>query len=447
MADKRELMEKKGEIYAQIKEVRESKEWTEEVQARWDSLNAEYDAVDKQIAGIEEADLRSAKFEALKAEHEADMFEARSEVGKARQEREIASGVRKPTEEHRALALQAWLTRSESELSDKHREAASLVQLSKEGFTDRVLKRSARHGHQAYSTSNGTGVVERNMSVGTDADGGYTVPEGFVYELEKNLVAFGGVRQVARILATATGNDMPWPKVDDTSNQAAILAEGGSIGNSVDPTFSNIVLNAYKFSSLAIRVSSELLQDSAFNMSAEIGALLGERIGRGTAAYFVGGTGTSQPQGVDVGASVGVTAASATAIASDELIDLQMSLDPAYQGAASAFVMNNTTLAAIRKLKDGDSQYLWQPGLQQNVPDRLLGKPVVVVQEMDDMATGNRSVLYGDFTKYIIRDAGAMRFFRLDELYRGNDETGFIAFSRHDGRVLQANAIKALVQA
>ena len=149
MADKRELMEKKGEIYAQIKEVRESKEWTEEVQARWDSLNAEYDAICKQISEIDEADLRSAKFEALKAEHEADMFEARSEVGQARQEREISSGVRKPTEEHRALALQAWSTRSETELSDKKREAASPGRVSKEGCTERVLKDSSRQGHRA----------------------------------------------------------------------------------------------------------------------------------------------------------------------------------------------------------------------------------------------------------------------------------------------------------
>ena len=148
-----------------------------------------------------------------------------------------------------------------------------------------------------------------------------------------------------------------------------------------------------------------------------------------------------------MGASAGVTAASATAVTADELISLQGSLDPAYSTGVTGWVMNNATLTEVRQLKDSQGQYLWQPGLQAGVPDRLLGRPVSVVQEMPDTATGNVAVLYGDCSKYLIREAASARFYRLEERYRDNDQTGFVMFSRHDGRVLQSAAIKKLTMA
>ena len=110
-------------------------------------------------------------------------------------------------------------------------------------------------------------------------------------------------------------------------------------------------------------------------------------------------------------------------------------------------MFEQATRKAIRKLKDGDSQYLWQPGLRAGEPDLLLGKPYTIVQEMPSIASSAVSIVYGAFEKYIIRDAASARFFRLEELYRANDQTGFVMFSRHDGRVLQSNALKLLTQA
>ena len=166
--------------------------------------------------------------------------------------------------------------------------------------------------------------------------------------------------------------------------------------------------------------------------------------------YFVTGTGSSEPQGVVTGSSLGVTAASATAVTFDEIIDLINSVDPAYQASASfGLAMNNSTKAAIRKLKDSNGQYLWQAGLTANDPDTILGKPVVVLQEMADIATGEKTIIAGDMSKFVIRDAGPVRLARMDERYRDYDQTGFVAFARVDSIVIDAgtNPIKHLIQA
>ena len=130
-----------------------------------------------------------------------------------------------------------------------------------------------------------------------------------------------------------------------------------------DMTFGVMTLDAYKYTSKIVRVSVELLQDSAFNLGAELGSLLGERLGRIQNTHATTGTGSSQPNGVVTASALGKTAASATAITTDEIIDLFHSVDRAYRGNSS-FMAADSTVAAIRKLKDGDSQYLWQPGLQ-----------------------------------------------------------------------------------
>jgi len=277
------------------------------------------------------------------------------------------------------------------------------------------------------------------------------IPEGFVYRLEQAMLAFGGMLQVSELLITDSGNDMPWPTANDTNNKGVILGESvtgspQSIGNSVDPVFSAVLFQAWKYSSKLVQVSAEILEDSAFDLPSILGAMLGERLGRILNEHCTTGDGDSKPRGIAVAASVGEETDSATAIESDELIDLEHSVDPAYRSNAR-WMMHDKVVAAIRKLKDEYDQYLWQPGIQQGVPDRLLGYPVVINQDMPDtLEAGAKPVLFGDLSKYKIRLAGQVRNRRLVERYADTDQEGFVSFIRADGDLLDAGTgpVKAL---
>ena len=286
------------------------------------------------------------------------------------------------------------------------------------------------------------------QSVGTDTAGGHTVPQGFVPSLEAALLAFGGVRSVASILRTATGNDLDLPDYNDTSNTGALLAENNP-DSEQDVTFGNLLLNAYKYTSKIVKVSKEVMQDSAFNLGTELGQILGERLARIQNTHATTGTGSSQPNGIVTAASSGKTAASATAITTDELIDLYHSIDPAYRNGAGWMMHDNVALA-IRKLKDGDSQYMWQPGIVAGQPDRLLGGSVTINQDMaSSVATGNKTVLFGALSKYIVREVLDITVVRLVERYADAHQVGFVAIMRFDGDLRNAgtNPVKYLEQA
>lgn len=280
--------------------------------------------------------------------------------------------------------------------------------------------------------------IQNALSTSGAPDAGATVPDGFVSRLETALLAFGGMLQVADVMVTDSGNDMPWPTANDTTNKGTLLSEATTIGSSVDPAFASVILQAYKYSSKLVQVSAEIIEDSAFDLPSILGAMLGERLGRILNEHFTTGTGTAQPNGIVTAAAIGVTAASATAITADELIDLQHSVDPAYRRNAS-FMLHDSIIAALRKLKDTDGQYLWQPGLQEGVPDRLLGQTVHINQDMTDTMAINADVLlYGDLSKYKVRLAGQVRNRRLVERYADTDQEGFVSFLRADGDLLDA---------
>jgi HK97 family phage major capsid protein len=261
------------------------------------------------------------------------------------------------------------------------------------------------------------------------------------------------VRQVCRVIFTASGNPMPWPKVDDTSNSGVKLDEATTIGTSVDPTFSAVTFNAYKYSSKPVFISQELLEDSAFNLSSEIASMLGERLGRIEGSAMTTGDGSGDPNGIVTAAGTGVTSAAAAAFTADEVIGLVHSLDPAYRsGSSVGFMFHDTALLYMRKFKDANGQYLWAPGMTASEPDRLFGFPYTINQAMEPLVsnvpvTAKKHVLFGDFSKYVIRDVSSMRFYRLDERYRDTDQTAFIAFKRLDGDTIRAEALKVLLQA
>ena len=276
--------------------------------------------------------------------------------------------------------------------------------------------------------------------------GGYTIAQEFSGELENALKAWGGVRQAARIMATDTGALMPWPTVNDTSNKGRLLAENTQVSNTA-MTFGVVNFNAYKFSSDSVLVSEELLQDSAFDLGAFIGEALGVRLGRIQNEFFTTGTGTGQPQGVVTAATTALTTG-AEAIAWEDLVELIHSVDPAYRASPQTrFMFSDATLGKIKQLADQEGRPLWLPGIASSEPDRVLGYQYTINQDMTGIETGEKAVLFGDFSKFVVRDVRGFTLLRLVERYADFHQVGFLAFTRNDSRLLDAgtNPIKALV--
>lgn len=293
------------------------------------------------------------------------------------------------------------------------------------------------------------GPVEgRAQSAGTGSEGGYTVPEGFYNRIIEAMKAYGGMRESrATILRTATGNDLPMPTINDTGNIGAILGENTQVGEQ-DVTFAQKTLGAYTYTSKLIRVSLQLLQDSAFDMEAFLARILAERIGRATNAHFTTGTGTSQPEGIVTGSAAGLTAAATGAVTYAELMELKHAVNRAYRQNAQ-WMFNDNTLLAIKKLTDGNSRPLWSPGIAAGEPDRFDGDRYVVNDDMADMATSSKPIIYGDFSAYFIRDVLGIQLLRLNERYADYLQVGFLAFSRHDGLLADAgtNPVKHIAMA
>jgi HK97 family phage major capsid protein len=301
------------------------------------------------------------------------------------------------------------------------------------------------------------GLAQKRALSTTPAAGGYTIAQDFSNQLEVALSAYGGVREVADVMVTDTGADMPWPTEDDTSNTGARIDEGAEVVFA-DDTFSTVNFGAYKYTSKGILLSNELLNDSAFNLETHLGQQCGIRIGRAQGADFTTGTGTNQPQGVVTGASTGITTATAGAILPSELTRLAHAVDPAYRiGPSVGYMMHDSTLAYLMTLTVGasDGRRLitesWQDGASSL---RLNGFPIFINQHMAAPsgvagipATGQKLVLFGDFSKYKIRDVGEVRFRKLEERYAEKDQTAFIAFLRSDGRYTNTAAVKVLLQA
>lgn len=295
------------------------------------------------------------------------------------------------------------------------------------------------------------GPVERRaLSVGTTDAGGYSVPNEMMRAFYEVQLWYGRVREQAQVIQTETGATLPWPTVDDTGNTGAILAEATAAATNADPTFGVVNLGAFKFSSKAILVSWELLQDSFIDIAAYLGTALGRRIGRIQNNKFTVGVGTTEPKGFVAGAAVGKTAAATNAFTLDEVIDLIHSVDIAYRNLpGTGFNMHDTIAAVARKFKDSEGHYLWEMSTQLGQPDRLFGYPVSINNDMDSaLTTGKKLLAFGNLgLAYVLRDAGAVRFVRADELYVLQHQVMFEASQRSDGNVIDSTAIKVLALA
>lgn len=278
----------------------------------------------------------------------------------------------------------------------------------------------------------------------TGAEGGYTIPEGFLQRMTETMQSFGGILSVAEILNTSTGNPLVWPSFDGTAAVGAILDENTQASEQ-DMAFGQKTMGAYTYSSKLVRVSLQLLQDSAFDLNSFVARQLGLRIGRATAAHLAKGTGSGQPEGLFTNATVGVTGgASADAVITyDNLVDLIHSVDPAYRQSNCRFVLNDSTLGAVRKLKDGNGVPLWQPSIQQGVPSSVLGYPYTIDQGVDDMAVSSTAIGFGDIaTAYIVRQVSGGQVLRLAERYADYLQVGFLGFLRLDAKPNDAAAFR-----
>jgi HK97 family phage major capsid protein len=288
--------------------------------------------------------------------------------------------------------------------------------------------------------------------------GGYFVPVGFVDEVESAMKWYGDMLRSSKIIRTDSGQPLPFPTDNDTGTVGELVAEAAQV-STADVTLGNLTLNAYKYSTKMVKVSIELLQDSAFDLDSYLKEKFSERLGRILNTHFTTGTGSSQPHGIIPVATAGPTATGAatndggtetggTSIGSDDLIELEHSIDKAYR-RGSAFMANDATIKSIKKLKDKYGRPLWLPGLASGSPDTILEYPYFTNNDMATIALNAKTVLFGRLDKYLVRQVKDLSVLRLVERFADFGQVAFIGFARYDGNLLDAGThpVKYLVQA
>ena len=285
----------------------------------------------------------------------------------------------------------------------------------------------------------------RDLSKLSAGAGANVVPTSFHSMLQEHMIDSSAIRQTnVTVLTTESGENLQVPKTAGYST-ASLIAEAGSITES-DPSFGQVTLGAFKYAIL-VQVSSELLTDEGVDVAEFLARQGGRALGNGSGAHFVAGDGSSKPLGVVPASTLGKTAAGAAAITTDELIDLFYSVIHGYRQNGT-WMMADATVALVRKLKDSTNQYLWSPGLISGEVDTLLGRPVVVDTNMPAATTGLKSVVFGDFSAYYIRDVNGVRVERSDDFAFQNDLATFRFILRTDGDLIDTTgAVKHLIQA
>lgn len=309
-----------------------------------------------------------------------------------------------------------------------------------------------RGGDRALSAEEWT-QIRNTMSTTTGSEGGYTVQSDIAKVLIDQLKDYGGVREVAEIIRTATGNALNFPTSNGTSEVGELVAENAAASDA-DASFGTVGLNVFRFSSKVITVPIELLQDSSIDIEAFVNARLAQRLGRATNAYYTTGTGTNQPRGIVTGSTAGKVGASGqvTTVLYNDLVDLQHSVNRAYRKLGAGWMFADLTLASIRKIKDDQARPIFVPGYETGnpggMPDRLLGDPIAINDDVPVMAASAKSILYGHMKAYKVRDALDVMLMRFtDSAYAKNGQVGFLAFMRSGGNLVDTAAVKHYVNA
>lgn len=325
----------------------------------------------------------------------------------------------------------------------KNPEAGAMRAMLKGGLSNLSdEQRSAMRARQPADMQN-------SMSTTTGAEGGYTVATEFHRALIEAMKQMGGVRSVASAIQTATGAQMLFPTADATAEEGEIVGQNNPVTVG-ETTVGQASVDVYKYSSKSIALPFELLQDSFIDIEAYIKSLLALRLWRIQNRHQTVGTGTGQPRGIVTGAAVGKTGATGqtTSVTYDDLVDLEHSVDPIYR-ARAGWMFHDDSLKVLRKIKDTQGRPIFVPGYEQGnpggAPDRLLGRVIAINQNMAPMAANAKSILYGDYSKYLVRDVMDVTLFRMtDSKYTEKGQVGFLAFCRSGGNLLDVGgAVKA----
>lgn len=347
-----------------------------------------------------------------------------------------ASLTREQHNEHSSRALRAWMLRGQCDPLDL--ESAQLMGVDPR-TSELEMKLNRRPDLKRFSPREAE-VLQRAQTVGTTTEGGFTVPDEMMQEIDIAQEQFSGMRQASRSITTGTGASLPWPITNDTTARATVIAEGVTT-SATDIVYGQVVFGSFTFRSL-VQVSREMLQDSFLNVPQHVGQILGERLGRGINEDATIGDGSATLEGItNAGAATdsGVTLASATAVTFQELIDLKHAVPAPYRRSPSqAFMMADVWLSRVKKMVDSQLRPVWQPSLVPGAPDTFDGSPLISNDDVPASGTGAKTLLYGDFSKYIIRDVATMTIQRLEERYAELGLIGFLLWARADGKLIDA---------
>lgn len=417
----RELQEKREKLVADARsaldDIRKNTDdaRASELEKRHDDIMTEFDRVDANITREERAAAAEKKIEDARARMRPNPGDGETRGN---------DDPDKPVEYRQAFHRWVASAGDMSELSQEERQA----------LRSGVVPREAR----AQTTS-------------TPSAGGYTVPTELSDQIIISMKAWGPMydENICTVMSTTSGNPIDIPTVDDTSVPVSKHTEAGAVtddGGS-DAAFGKKTLNAFAYDTEWVKFSWELAQDSIFNFETLLGGLLGQRLGRRANTELTVGDGNDDPNGIVTASSLGKTAVSATAITFDEVIDLEHSVDPAHRQSPKArFMFNDTTLGALRKLKDNEGRYIWSAGdVQKGIPSTLNGRPYSINQAMDSIAAAKKVMLFGDFGKYFVRKVGGIVMFVARERFA--PDIGLLGLIRLDGELGDTAAVRHLITA
>lgn len=397
----KELFEKRAAAYNSMKDLiarakAENRAMAQDEQNQWDKWNAEFDSYTAQIEAEEQ--MRSKE----------TLLSKGNPFGAEQKKVEV-----NPDEQYRD-AFFAYMKRGADYMTSEQKDI-----LHKRGTATQVTS--------------------------TTTLGGYLVPKQFSNELEKTMKDYSSMLQVSRLVNTASGGTLEWPTIDDTASLGEWVSQGNAV-TVADMTFGQKTFSDYTVATLA-KVSFQLLNDEAINLTSELSLLFAERLGRTLNAAFTNGDGSGKPTGFLQDATTGETG-TASVISRANLVDLIHSVDPAYRRSPNAaFMMNDATLAAIKKLSiaSGDDRPLWVPSMREGAPDTIEGYAYAINPDMPNLGTATKPVAFGDWSKYVIRTVGTQTLLRLNERYADSLSSGFLLYGRYDGKLLNTSAIKVFL--
>jgi HK97 family phage major capsid protein len=386
------------------------------------------------------------KFDAMDVEQEALKEEIVREEKSNALDTELRAS-RKPPETEQPGGAKGTEAEQQEERKQKHQKAfRSYLIHGKDEITDE--ERKVLSEYRDMGTGGGNALQ--------GSGGGYFVPVAFVNEIEQGMKYYGDMLNVAKIMNTATGQPLPYPISDDTGTTGELVGENVQVTIG-DVTLGSIVFGAYKFSTKMVKVSMELLQDSAFDIESFLKEQFSIRLGRVLNTKFTVGTGTAEPKGIiTAAASSGVTVtgddnattpAPTVEVGYLDLVALEHSVDILYRRGAK-FMFHDTTLRFLKQLKDKYGRPLWVPGMATNAPDTINGYPYSINNDMDQLAASKKTVAFGLLDKYLIRRVRELAVLRLIERYADQGQVAFVGFARYDGNLLDpaTHPVKYLTQ-